>query len=264
MRRPVGRIGFTLVELLVVITIIVVLLALLTPAMDQAIYQAELAVCATTLKGIATGAQTYAAGSRRFYPARAASNASAYNLKVSAWDYRPALRSVLSVNASLNDRFAPRRMDLDQSKATSVSSSYLLWFGYQYVGEQGMKRLGDRWTYAINGTTQRSTFSVLATDTLANNLATAVTYHQDLSNSMGGGDTVDDASYTYSRWWLAGGGNLIPPLYYDMNAAFDDGSVRTLAKVTIDRKDNRLAEAGLYADKTNDATGWFFVPPDSP
>ena len=34
--------AFTLVELLVVITIIVILLALLTPAMDRAVYHAEM------------------------------------------------------------------------------------------------------------------------------------------------------------------------------------------------------------------------------
>lgn len=38
--------AFTLIELLVVITIIVVLLALLVPALDKAIYQAQLSVCA--------------------------------------------------------------------------------------------------------------------------------------------------------------------------------------------------------------------------
>jgi prepilin-type N-terminal cleavage/methylation domain-containing protein len=59
--------GFSLVELLVVITIIVVLLALLTPALDQAIYQAELAACGAQLKGIGTGVLTYAAASRQSY-----------------------------------------------------------------------------------------------------------------------------------------------------------------------------------------------------
>ena len=64
MPRP----AFTLIELLVVITIIVVLLALLTPAVDRAIYQAELTVCGTRLKGIATGNLAYAADNKRSYP----------------------------------------------------------------------------------------------------------------------------------------------------------------------------------------------------
>ena len=46
---PAAPRAFTLIELLVVITIIVVLLALLAPALDQAIEQAERAVCASQL-----------------------------------------------------------------------------------------------------------------------------------------------------------------------------------------------------------------------
>src|SRR5687768_392095 len=62
--------AFTIVELLVVITIIVVLLALLAPALDRAIYQAELAVCGANQRGIASGVGTYAMSYRRNYPNR--------------------------------------------------------------------------------------------------------------------------------------------------------------------------------------------------
>src|ERR1051326_3589056 len=62
--------GFTLVELLVVITIIVVLLSLLAPAIDRAIYQAELARCGAQLRAIASQTVTYAMGARRTYPYR--------------------------------------------------------------------------------------------------------------------------------------------------------------------------------------------------
>src|SRR3970040_128099 len=69
-KGPPMKRGFTLIELLVVITIIVVLLALLTPALDKAIYQAELAVCATHLKTIANGAALYAGEYKRRWPYR--------------------------------------------------------------------------------------------------------------------------------------------------------------------------------------------------
>src|SRR5688572_20547975 len=64
--------AFTLIELLVVVTIIVVLLALLTPALDKAIEQAELAICGTNLKTVASGATVYATGSQRKFPHRKA------------------------------------------------------------------------------------------------------------------------------------------------------------------------------------------------
>jgi prepilin-type N-terminal cleavage/methylation domain-containing protein len=59
-----GR-AFTLVELLVVVSLIVVLLALLTPALDQAIEQAERVVCASNLHAHHGGLASYAFDHRR-------------------------------------------------------------------------------------------------------------------------------------------------------------------------------------------------------
>src|SRR5687767_44112 len=67
MNRPNA---FTLVELLVVMTIIAVLLALLTPALDVAVYEAELVVCASRLDALAKGVTHYALDFRRQYPYR--------------------------------------------------------------------------------------------------------------------------------------------------------------------------------------------------
>src|SRR5688500_5045448 len=64
------RTGFTLVEVLVVLTIIVVLISLLVPAVDRAKYQAELVLCGTRMRAAATGATTYAGDHKRMYPAR--------------------------------------------------------------------------------------------------------------------------------------------------------------------------------------------------
>ena len=54
-----GLRAFTIIELLVVTTIIVVLVALLVPSMEQAMAQAQVARCAANMKQTATGWFTY-------------------------------------------------------------------------------------------------------------------------------------------------------------------------------------------------------------
>src|SRR5687767_13925462 len=65
-----ARRGFMLIQLLVVIGIIVILLAILTPALDRAMYSAELAACGSTMKGLALSGLTYAFDHNRVYPSR--------------------------------------------------------------------------------------------------------------------------------------------------------------------------------------------------
>jgi len=176
------RSAFTLVELLVVITIVVILLALLAPALDKAIYQAELALCAARLHGVGTGMISYATAQKRRYPNRTfvQSNAGTWpnQLNAANLDVRPLLREYLSINASLNCPLAPAQVDLDTRRRDAANrppallTPYELWFGWQYGGagpEQPMARMGDRFSYTVTGDGSspplRHTFALLASDT---------------------------------------------------------------------------------------------------
>lgn len=60
--------AFTIIELLVVVTIIVVLLALLAPALDKAVEQAERVLCASNLHHTTAALGQYALDMKRNYP----------------------------------------------------------------------------------------------------------------------------------------------------------------------------------------------------
>jgi len=181
-----SQMGFTLVELLVVITIIVVLLALLSSALDRAIYRAELLRCAANLDGIATGVQTYAVDFKRSYPYRPIQRGLGGNpVRISAPgaanDTRPQLRNYMSMNGHLLCPFIPVKVDIDGSASdTQVYSSYNLFFGVQYKDElgathPGMLRLGDKLEW------EGERYGTLATDfdVIQKDLSVAYTSHPD-------------------------------------------------------------------------------------
>ena len=66
--RRAGRRGFTLVELLTVVAILVVLIGLLTPSLFKAIRFARLASCAASMRAIYTGLVVYAGDNKNFVP----------------------------------------------------------------------------------------------------------------------------------------------------------------------------------------------------
>jgi len=90
MHRPGSAHGFTLVELLVVITIIVILLALLAPALDRAVYNAETAKCLASQRTIVQAAQSYAVDHKRVLPPWkiGTRTSSAFDLR-GPWNARP-------------------------------------------------------------------------------------------------------------------------------------------------------------------------------
>ncbi len=67
-RESKARLGFTLVELLVVVAIIAALLALLQPAMRSAMTAARIAACAARVRQLTTASLSYASLNRGFLP----------------------------------------------------------------------------------------------------------------------------------------------------------------------------------------------------
>ena len=172
--------AFSLVELLVVITIIVILLSLLAPAMDQAIYQSELAVCAARVRGLAGAATIYATEQKRAYPQRQhrrdgknkvtrPNKLWLANGSNPPYDERLLIRPYVS---SINMQFqCPllTEMDLDvndistRSAGESAWASYQFWYSWQYDGHKGMIRLGDNFSW-VSPDGREYAFDVLAND----------------------------------------------------------------------------------------------------
>jgi prepilin-type N-terminal cleavage/methylation domain-containing protein len=179
------RPAFTLVELMVVVAIIVVLLAMLAPALDRAIYAAEMAVCGSNLKSTGTSVVSYAMNFKRRYPYRAAVfDEEARALQVDSLNY--PFSSSGNRNPDGHEDRAPLvgyvefkalvcplagGIDLapsEASKNTWVFANYAIWWGWQYhtpgagVSEgpdptssyshpPGMLKMGDRLHYVTQG-----------------------------------------------------------------------------------------------------------------
>jgi prepilin-type N-terminal cleavage/methylation domain-containing protein len=283
--------AFTLIELLVVITIIVVLLAMLAPALDQAMYQAELAVCAAKQDALAVATVQYTMGHKRFYPYRKLVQEFGRTQTMELYRNPPAsdmavFRSFLSLNDNLQD---PLVQPVDLTILTSsgqsnlndlqsgtvpqhtwVYSSYAYWAGWRYntpTGLRGMRKVGDGFEW------DGRSFRMIASDHDAiselNNWvqskhpdADGVMYNQVLQNQTSfyingivrltySTWTVDLANDTGTTWRRG----LI-----DMNTAFDDGSVARYSGVPADRQkqeDQGLTWVPNFSDALNynDGTG---------
>jgi prepilin-type N-terminal cleavage/methylation domain-containing protein len=260
--------GFTLVELLVVITIIVVLLALLTPALDQAIYQAELAVCGTKLNAIGMTVLAYAPENRRWYPYRPTleppSPRRPIDIKVAlppaVTDDRPLIESYMPgynsiVQCPLSDPVDIRGSQLQ----TSILGNYGLWYGWRYAPNANtryiaMRRLGDRFEWVDAFGSHR--FRVLAADLDAvNNWVQSAHPDKDgllYLRTLQDESLADDglasvpAPYTLSHWNRRGAAERGP---VDRNFVFDDGSVQRLNDLEVN--DLRLYPVPERANSNN-------------
>lgn len=271
--------GFTIVELLVVITIVVVLLALLAPALDKVTYQAELAICGTNLKAIGGGAITYTGTFRRSYPYRGVVNRSNTNFQAEyirfggpPTDDRELLRPHMSLKLLLCPLSG--RIDLEQKAllADHILANYDLWFGFYYQGYRGMNRLGDRMEFLDTVTDPNVAamhrFRLLASDEDVSGPGTAYsegTHPDDAGvrpfrrwqNEKYDGNIMFQAlpAYIGSRWEARG--THLRGLV-DLNFAYDDGSVERHSGVKWD--DDRMAKVRVTSSDTFYGQAWQHLP----
>jgi len=246
------RRAFTLIELLAVVSIIVLLLALLAPALDRAIYQGELATCGARIKGITTGTITAAIDYKRKFPDRAGL-ASPHMVKESngtnQTDTRPIMKQYLGeLNVLLTCPFN-KPVDLEGSKDTSRTyATYWMWFGWRYNGplrtERGMMRLGDRWTW------QEKAYDFFIQDyDVVSSAANQTSWntHPDAKGvlrSDAAQDVGGPPGFTYSIWWI-NGANVFRGLV-DMNFGSSDASVQRLTSV-----ESSIGTTGEHDDRTD-------------
>ena len=267
MKSPIAtrkvRIAFTLTELLVVITIIVILLALVAPAMDRAMYQAELAICGSRLHAIGGGVQAYALNYQRSYPYRTTIHQTGFPIHVISMqanppagriiDDRRVLQTFLSLNGHLNDPLAGD-VDLERSKPDTVTfATYVPWFGARYLGDPGMLRIGQKLTWTSSDGSVQRRIGLLASDQnifyTGNAAGASISSHPDHGGIMANELVQDkDASGTLDPPFAlpSSPGSLNSTLarWYsrttkergllDLNFAYDDNSVQRYNSVGVD------------------------------
>jgi len=252
--------AFTIVELLVTITVIVILLAMIVPAMDTAVYRAELAACGANLKGIGQGAIMYATDHRRVYPQRLASPDTGWRANrltgistQARFDVRSVIRRYIPINLALVDPLC-RRVDLESIDSNSSAfSSYNLWFGWQIAGGKRMNRLGDRLTYGDES------FSVLAADLDTMHFSQPWTQasHPDDEQLLQSETLRDEITFSI---WLRSGSSSRGRI--DRNFVMDDLGVSRYDKVlshNVNVADPRMAPVSARADDA-DATIRDYLP----
>jgi len=275
------RIGFTLVELLVVVAMIVLLLALLAPALDKAVYEAELSICGSRLKSVGAAAMMYTGDHRRHYPIRVLVESSAAqpsrllaslaNVTVSGGDDRRMLAGYLADSHYLDPLV--RKVDLSLvDRDSDLFVGYSLWFGFRYrmLGFKGIKRFGDRleWIAQTDPDKTPRYFSVLASDIdfIRTTVPLTVSGHPDKAGllresvNLNAGAPVAMYRKQTNAWWTNNTATRRGPV--DFNYAYEDGSVLRLNDVEWNewQSADRIVRTAEYSTLTNEYPDYNQLP----
>ena len=273
-----------MIELLVVLTIIVLLLSLLAPMLDHAVYQAELAICGAHQKVVAAGALTYAMDHGRAYPARENLATATFSHKElladpnNGYDVRPLIEAYTPMDALVDSLTKQIEVGRLQTRPDSmVFSSYSLWFGYGYAKHHAMRRVGDRLTWTEDAATGPTVyrFSSLVSDFDLFNVGASVfgshpdepgvLWNQCLQDVVSGvyqaGLSVRGSGrFVISRWLNA---TRTDRGLIDRNFAFDDASVTRYTDLDPQEPliSGKLVRVPVGIAQTNTAASHDSLPP---
>lgn len=269
MRRSPGlhsRSAFSLVELLVVISIIALLIALLLPALARARYGATLVLCKNSLRQAGVGLNAYAVDNAQRYPYRRCGldphpvqRIFAVRDLIVAADDRPMLKPYMDVTLVGSCPFSPLPRGRSYNEPTLEYSflSYGMWFGIEY-------ELGDPQTglFRVDQRPRKGSdrFSVLMGDLdLVHFNPTFLVSHPGAGPNFPLRQYDGDPTMLFS---LYQGDAPSPPGRnpIDVNYVFADGSARTLGQLRwADTTRTRLI---LPNPALGSLWGNYYLPPD--
>jgi len=255
--------GFTLVELLIVISIVALLIALLLPALESSRAAARLVICKTNLRQIAIGMNTYSVDNRNQYIHPDVSTPSGVPVpKVRSWDtnnydaqaeYFDLPGQMGNTQTYRNELFQcpeglntyPGNTDpVGAPKFSGILAYYSIYAntragvsgGIQFVDgdrvpqvPENMMRGPDDYLVidepGFAGNRDRSQFQIIASDLIIRSGNSGL---RIMTNHMQGGDQQTQVHFSRTPLYVDTGSGLVSGNY-----TFTDGSVRAKSNVKI-------------------------------
>ena len=241
--------GFTLVELLVVVSIITILVSMMVPAVEQAMYQAKVAACSANMKTVALAATQYAHDNQQHYPKRHKNYSwDALHIRAgyaeSPFDLRPQFAPYMTIQSYLDPMLGG--VDLSDSANRPnvlLFANFNIYTGLELGNDPrwpAMDKVGQRFEALdsmSSGGPRTYEFNVIAGDrNMYWDGRWSASSHSD-RRVLRNGYLQDHPEHNVTiSYWAADGGDHDP---MDLNYAYTDGSVARFGGVV--KHDERMA-----------------------
>lgn len=264
--------GVTLLQVLVVIAMVVVLMALLVPAVHVTLERAAITQCGIHLKSIAMGSTTYAVANQRHYPELPKFHAWIEGLGPvyrpdylgagGADDFRIKMRTLIPIEHYVCP-LAPVEVSFDPADTGSsrAMASYALRTGWEFrtadgMVEQGMKRLGDTWTW------RGARFTEIAGDLdWAYDDVDSDASHPDEAGVLVPTVKQNEEGLTTSYWGRSELQHRMRGVF-DTHSAKSDGSVHLMHKVKFrDSRKTPVPFGSVEEPEPMNRVGGLYLPP---